>query len=255
MTTERLEAARRALRDLDAEDAALVQRLTDLQRQAAPARTAAANADSIRQQRRGLFARLFRLGSSDPDADAELNDLDTREAAAAREAVRAQAASEAAAEIEAEISAQRVQLVQRRQALLRELHEAAAEAAHLEADQQHLPELIAALGALKTALGKAYGAQLAADRLTDQVRGLSGAYRVEAYAPMRELQVNLPGMQMEQRLRGRTDVRGSSFSVVNLDFGPGIDSTAAEIVARLTSTTPSTNTDPQQRAMRARAAA
>lgn len=234
-TTPRLEAARAELATIGAERQELDDQLARLHQNVEPATQDARAADDLQQQRRGIFARLLRLGRPVSDETPELAEIDRQQAAARRRAVDAQAAIEAAREIEAEISAKLTEIGPRIQAAQHELLQAAADAAGAEVEHR-VDDVLQALITLRETLASTYGALTARDRLAAQVRG--DRFNVEPYPPLRSITLSLPALGMEERLRGRADLAGSNYSHVTLDFGDALFRESAELIARLTATQP-----------------
>jgi len=241
MNTNTVETLRAELRSLSTQDEAQCAELARLAEQAAAVTADAGATADLQQARRSIFASLFRSGRPAKDAAPELATLDKQAQAAQLRAANARAATDAQRELEADIEAKRATIRARVDELAQALRRAEFEAALAEFETLHGPQCVEALIALKRALGKVYGALLARDRMHIRagagLRYSDGALMHEPAAALRSLTLSLPGIELEERLRGQSDLVGGNFGHARMDFSAEIESEAVALFERWTADT------------------
>lgn len=238
VTYERLQAARTALRELHVELKVLGERLAAIDKETAPAAQAVGNVQSLRQERRGIFERLLRLGQPNAHASPELSKLDAKVALATPLFERAQDMLDAAAEMRRELEAQQAELAQKIQAAGKAIQVAALEVARQEVDCQAIPQFIVALVAFKMAFAKVQGTVLACKRLAWQQDPRTTSPFAMTLDPsvLNHVVVSVPELHLEERLRNHPSLRGQNINQAVLDASAQIEQIAREAMERWVTT-------------------
>jgi hypothetical protein len=229
--TARMRAARDALAEVKAQDAALLAELARVNLQAASAANDSSAVGAIHQQRSGVFRRLLGMGRPLTEAGPELAQLDKQAATAAAKATDAHAVLTAAREVEAEINARRAALQDRASAAQRELQDAEIEGATIAFEQEAVPMFLEALGRMSEAASKYYGALLARTQMEAKRRAQIDGHMIfpEASVP-KTLRLVVGGWDLEAEAKKhprRCGIDIFNFHFVDLHLWGAIDDTAA----------------------------
>lgn len=223
-TTNRLDAARAALREVHEQIASLDAERARVASAAEPASAATSTAASLKQQRTGLLARMLRLGRVDqrePDVERLSREIVTAEAAAGQAA----AVLEARDHVLADLSAQITERHQRLPALQRELAEAQLEAATTEINSELVPQLRAAAGELGAIYGKLLGAGMAHVQLSQEARerhGIAVSSLGNAF-PHTRIVLNPVGFGIED---------GGNYNTLLIEMRPAAEAAHADALRR-----------------------
>lgn len=173
MRTERLDAARAALKTLTDELASINEAMRQADQSIVPVQQAASAAQDLKQQRRGLFARMLRAGRVDLK-DEQARDLSSQiatvEASVEQTAAVMEAHRDLLAELQQKAAEVHAQMPDALRALAEAQHEAAAEEIRLDA----LPAFLAACDTLEQAYGRLAGLGKAHCELARQLRETHG---------------------------------------------------------------------------------
>ena len=233
--TERLQAARAAIDETEADLQRINLRMRELSAAADRHRAEADRAQAPRQEKRGLLATIFRRGTDATSDEARrLKEID-RVIATAQAAAGAEAdALQVIAEIHADLQREADELHQRRMPMFRELREAQFAAAGEEITSQAMPEFFAAAEAFRQAYGRLCGlghahATLAAEVIERFGQGPGQPIGHLHACPV--LKVVLPGFPVEEVLRGHPTLVGMLAVLTQrtnlaarprFDVGPGV---------------------------------
>lgn len=234
--TERLQAARAAINETEADLQRINVRMRELSAAADRHRADADRAQAPRQEKRGLLIAIFRRGSDATSEEARrLKEIDkliaTAQAAAGAEAD----ALQVIAEIQVDLQREADELHQRRLPMFRELREAQFAAAGEEIANQALPEFFAAAEAFRQAYGRLCGLGKAHSTLAAEVIERFGQAPGQPFGHLREnaeLKMALPGFPVEEVLRGHPTLVGSHYNQLTLPAGELVRAAAAEAINR-----------------------
>jgi hypothetical protein len=171
----RLESARAALKAVRARRVAIDVQVATVESGAAPSAAAAGAAQSLRQQRTGILARMLKLGRVDtaaPDVVAIDRKLIDAEQTERQSAAVAAARAEVLADLEAQVRAVNEQIPAAHRELLLAQFEAAAD----EIRRDLIPALRDACAALGVAMAKLAGAGVAHCQLAREIRDQHGDF-------------------------------------------------------------------------------
>lgn len=210
---------------------AILSKLNDLNAQMlavdrnAEASAATSAAQSLRQQRTGLLARMLRLGRVEDSAEVRAVDkqLASAEHVERQAAAIAEARAAALAELQAEADVLNAQLPAAR----RELAEARFEAAGAEIERTVIPAYLAAANRLRDAYAALAGAGRAHHELARELRDVHGVHTgaLGQEHPAQRIGINPvpPGFNLSH---------GGGFNALTYEVGNAIDSARAEALRR-----------------------
>ena len=170
---ERLEAARAALKTLTDELAGITEAMRRADQSIAPVQQAASAAQGLKQQRRGLFARMLRAGSVDLK-DEQARDLGLQIATAEASVEQTAAVMEAHRDLMAELQQKVVEVHAQVPAARSALAEAQLEAAATEIRLDALPAFLVACDTFGKAYGRLAGFGKAHCELSRELRDTHG---------------------------------------------------------------------------------
>ena len=173
LAAERLEAARAALKILTDELASINEAMRKADQSLVPVQQAASAAQDLKQQRRGLFARMLRAGRIDLK-DEQARDLSLQIATTEASVEQTAAVMEAHRDLIAELQQQANEVHARMPDALRALAEAQFEAAAAEIRLDALPAFLAACDTFEQAYGRLAGLGVAHCELARELRDKHG---------------------------------------------------------------------------------
>lgn len=199
MHTERLEKARAALKVLTDELDGINEAMRKADQSLAQAQQSASATQEMKQQRRGLFARMLRAGHVDMD-DKQTTDL-SRRIAAADSVDQTEAIMEAHRDIMAELQQKAVEIHAKVPSAELELDLARFEAAAEEIRRDALPAFLAACDALEQVYGRLVGLGKAHTQMSEKITekygyGINKTETLGTNFPVTTFDIPAPGLRM-----------------------------------------------------------
>lgn len=173
VASERLEAARAALKALTDELASINEAMRQADQSIVPVQQAASTAQGLKQQRLGLFARMLRAGRVDLE-DEQTRDLSRQIDTASASVEQTAAVMEAHCDLMAELQQKAVEVHAQMPDALRALAEVQFEAAAAEIRLDALPVFLAACDSFGQAYGRLVGLGVAHCELAGELRDKHG---------------------------------------------------------------------------------
>lgn len=219
-----LEAARAALKTHTDELASINEAMRQADQSIVPVQQAASTAQGLKQQRRGLFARMLRAGRVDLE-DEQTRDLSRQIATADSSVEQTAAVMEAHRDLMAELQQKAVEVHAQMPAARRALAEAQFEAAAAEIRLDALPAFLAACETFGQAYGRLAGLGVAHCELARELRDTHGVMTggLGTDYPIRAFDVVAFGFDL---------VESHAFNVKTIDAQSTIDQARAEALTR-----------------------
>jgi uncharacterized protein YdcH (DUF465 family) len=221
----RLESARAAFDALQARRAEIDEQIAAVEAGAAPSAAATGAAQSLRQQKTRLFARMLRSGAKVDAASPDVMAIDRKLIDAEQSERQAVAVVAARGEVVADLQAQVRALNEQSQAVHRELLQAQFEAAAHEIHTGLIPAVRVAAAALGVAMARLCGAGVAHNQLARELREKHGL-NVQALGtewPQRQIILNPIAFGISDN---------GQFNSLAIDLGTQIDEAAADALNR-----------------------
>lgn len=201
MHTERLEKAHAALKVLTDELDGINEAMRKADQTLAQAQQSASATQEMKQQRRGLFARMLRAGHVDMD-DEQTTDL-SRRIAAADSVDQTEAIMEAHRDLVAELQQKAVEIHAKVPSAVLELDLARFEAAAEEIRRDAIPAFLAACDALEQAYGRLAGLGKAHCQMSEKITekhgyGTAKTGPLGVLFPIREFDVVVTGFGLTE---------------------------------------------------------
>jgi len=224
MRTEQLKAAHAALKTLTDELASINEAMRQADQSIAPVQQAASAAQGLKQQRRGLFARMLRAGRVDLE-DEQTRDLSRQIATAEASVEQPAAVMEAHRDLLDELQQKAAEVHAQMPDTLRALAEAQFEAATAEIQLDALPAFLAACDTFGQAYGRLAGLGVAHCELARELRETHGVMTggIGTAYPMRPFDVVAIGFGLSAP---------HSLNVKPIDARGAIEQARSEALAR-----------------------
>jgi len=224
MRTEQLKAAHAALKTLTDELASINEAMRQADQSIAPVQQAASAAQGLKQQRRGLFARMLRAGRIDLE-DEQTRDLSRQIATAEASVEQTAAVMEAHRDLLDELQQKAAEVHAQMPDTLRALDEAQFEAATAEIQLDALPAFLAACDTFGQAYGRLAGLGVAHCELARELRETHGVMTggIGTAYPMRTFDVVAIGFGLSAP---------HSLNVKTIDARGAIEQARSEALAR-----------------------
>jgi len=224
MRTEQLKAAHAALKTLTDALASINEAMRQADQSIAPVQQAASAAQGLKQQRRGLFARMLRAGRVDLE-DEQTRDLSRQIATAEASVEQTAAVMEAHRDLLDELQQKAAEVHAQMPDTLRALAEAQFEAATAEIQLDALPAFLAACDTFGQAYGRLAGLGVAHCELARELRETHGVMTggIGTAYPMRTFDVVAIGFGLSAP---------HSLNVKTIDARGAIEQARSEALAR-----------------------
>lgn len=226
MHTERLEKAHAALKVLTDELGGINEAMRKADQTLAQAQQSSSATQEMKQQRRGLFARMLRAGHVDMD-DEQVTDL-SRRIAVVDSADQTEAIMEAHRDLMAELQQKAVEIHAKVPSAVLELDLARFEAAAEEIRRDAIPAFLAACDALEQVYGRLVGLGKAHSQMSEKITekhgyGTRKTETLGTQFPVTTFDIPAPGLGM---------YAPGVMNVKRINAQPVIEQAAAEAFAR-----------------------